>query len=68
MATLSDLQTFKGHSCVYWNARSLLPKLEEIDRIIDIDKPDIYETSQSWLNKGVDSNQLSLDRYQLYSR
>ena len=65
MIALKDLKQYKGHTSIYWNTRSLLPRLEEIDRIIHEASPEIIGISESWLNNNIDMAQICFDRYSM---
>ncbi len=63
MTQLQDLKNFKGHTLLFWNARSLMPRLEEIQRIIDLGNPEILCISETWLNSKIDDPQIAFDKY-----
>ncbi len=65
MTQLSDLKSFKGHTVIYWNTRSLLPRLEEVQRIMDTGSPELLGLSETWLNSSVDDEQVTFDGYNL---
>ncbi len=54
ISKLKDLYKCKGHTCIFWNSRSLLNKIEEIERIKIEAAPEIIGVSETWLNKMVD--------------
>ena len=66
MTNITDLKSHKGHTSIFWNSRSLYPKLEEIDRIIDDGNPDIIGITESWLNTSTTDNRISFDGYNLF--
>ena len=53
----------RGVSILYYNARSLLPKL---DVVYEATKPDIVCIVETWLDDRVSDSELSLDNYQLF--
>ena len=63
MTQLGDLKNFKGHTYVYWNSRSLVPRLEEVQRIIDLAAPEILGINETWLNDKIDDDEKSFDGY-----
>ena len=66
MTTLTDIETLKGHTCIFWNTRSLYPKLEEIERIVDDSNPHLTSITESWLNSSTSDNQISIDGYNIF--
>ena len=63
MAQLGDLKGYKGHTYVFWNARSLIPRMEEVQRIIDLAGPEIIGINETWLNKNIDDDEITFDGY-----
>ena len=63
MAQLDDLKQYKGHTFVFWNTRSLVPRLEEVQRIIDKAQPEIIGLTETWLNPNIDNPQVEFDKY-----
>ena len=63
MTQLQEISKFKGHTILFWNARSLIPRLEEVQRIIDMGNPEIVGITESWLNTRIDDDQISFDKY-----
>ena len=66
MTTLHDLKQLKGHTSIYWNVRSLLPRLEEIDRVIDLANPEFMGLTESWLTSATDDVQVCFDGYNIH--
>ena len=66
MTVISDLKSYKGHTSVYWNARSMFPKLEEIDRIMDLGRPDFLGINETWLNTSIPNDLIAFDNYNFY--
>ena len=66
MTCLSDITNAKGHSLMFWNVRSINPRLEEIDRIIDLGKPEFFGIVETWLNTSTNNNEVSFDKYLMY--
>ena len=56
----------RGVSILYYNARSLLPKLDELNVVCEATKPDIVCIVETWLDDRVSDSELSLDNYQLF--
>lgn len=48
------------------NARSLLPKIDELRLIADIKQPSVICITETWLNHTVESSLLHIPKYQLY--
>ena len=59
---LQDLSKCKGHTTIFWNARSVLSKIEEIDRLAIEAKPEFIGV-ETWINPTIDNAQLELDGY-----
>ena len=53
-------------SVLYYNARSILPKLDELHAAVLSQKPDLICIVETWLCEDVSDNELSLPDYQLY--
>jgi len=51
---------------VYYNARSLLPKLDELRAVSEATRPDIICIVETWLDNSVSDNELCLFDYQLF--
>ena len=62
---LSDLAKCKGHTTIFWNARSLLSKIEEIEWLAIEAKPEFIGVVESWLNQGIDDALIELDGYNI---
>ena len=66
MYTLTDIHALKGHTYLAWNIRSLLPKIEEIDRISLLGNPELIGICEIWLNDNVDTCQIDISGYNNY--
>ena len=66
MYTLPDVRALKGHTYLAWNIRSLLPKIEEIDRISLIGNPRLISICETWLNDNIDSCLIDISGYNNY--
>ena len=53
-------------SVLYYNARSILSKLDELHAAVLSQKPDLICIVETWLCEDVSDNELSLPDYQLY--
>ena len=56
----------KQLTVLYYNARSILPKLDELQANVLLQKPDIICTVETWLSDDVMDNELSLPDYQVH--
>ena len=52
-------------SVLYFNARSLLPKLDYLRVICNMNKPDCVCIVESWLNSDIQDNELQIDGYDI---
>ena len=66
ITNLEDLKTCKGHISVIWNARSLLPKIEEVERIVTQAEPSFIGITESWLNTSINSSLVMIDGYNIH--
>ena len=66
ISTLEDLAKCKGHTTVIWNARSVLNKIEEVDRIAILAKPSFIGITESWLNETIDNDLVNIDGYNIH--
>ncbi len=66
ISTLNDLTTCKGHISVIWNSRSLLNKIEEIDRIAIEASPSFIGITETWLNDTIDNSLIEIDGYNIH--
>ncbi len=60
---LEDIATCKGHTTIIWNARSLLPKIEEVERLVIKAKPDFIGITETWLKPIIDDELVQIDGY-----
>ena len=51
--------------CSILNARSLLPKLDELCVLNQLESPDIICIVESWLSSEIENNEITIDNYQL---
>ncbi len=62
---LQDLSKCKGHTTIFWNARSVLSKIEEIDRLAIEAKPEFIGVVETWLNSTIDDALIEIDGYNI---
>ena len=55
----------KHATIVYYNARSLIPKMDELKAVSDVTKPDIICIVETWLNNEITDVEVNLPYYQL---
>ena len=61
-----DIPTSKSLlSIIYFNARSLLPNIDELRAIAEADSPNILCVVESWLSNDISDNELAIDQYQI---
>ena len=53
---------------MYFNARSLLPKLDELMVFAEDSNPDVICITETWLSGEISDNELSIVGYLLYRR
>ena len=63
MTQLGDLKAFKGYTYLYLNARSLVPRMEEIQTIIDQASSEIIGINETWLTDRIDDSEIAFDGY-----
>ena len=51
---------------MYYNVRSLLPKLDELRIVCETEKPGIVCIVESWLDNSISDNEISIPTYQLF--
>ena len=51
---------------VYYNARSLLPKIDELRAITEIKSPNVICIVESWLSSDISDNELVIQDYQIF--
>lgn len=49
----------------YYNARSVLPKMEELRLVCATENPDIICIVESWLDSAIEDNELCIDGYNI---
>ena len=50
---------------IYYNARSLLPKLDELCAVTEAETPDIICIVETWLSIEISDNELAINSYQI---
>jgi len=50
---------------LYYNARSLLPKMDELRVLVDMQQPHIVSIVETWLSSEVSDNEIFLQGYQV---
>ena len=50
---------------VYYNARSLLPKLDELWAVAEATNPDVICIVESWLSHEILDDEIAIDNYQI---
>ncbi len=60
------MEASKQLTVLYYNARSILPKLDELRTSVLFQKPDIICIVETWLSEDVTDNELLLPDYQVY--
>lgn len=53
-------------SCVYFNARSIGNKIDELELLIETEHPDIIGISESWLNCDISEKELNFEGYSFF--
>ena len=52
----------------YYNARSLIPKFDELKIVSEIESPDIFCIEETWLSNTISDNEIVLPNYQCVRR
>ena len=65
MQNFTDTSTCVPFRVLYYNARSLLPKLDELCVLTQLESPDIICIVESWLSSEIENNEITIDNYQL---
>ena len=55
-------------SILYFNARSLVPKLDELSAVIEAHNPDIVSIVESWLCADISDSELHIPGYQIFRK
>jgi hypothetical protein len=50
------------------NARSLLPKIDELTALLSANDIDLVAITESWLNKDIDNSLLSISGFNLFRK
>ena len=53
---------------MYYNARSLLPKLEELKCKVVNESPDVICIVETWLSSEILDNEIAISDYQIFRR
>ena len=53
-------------SILYFNARSLIPKFDELCLLVETHQPDIVCIVETWLDHNISDNEIHLPGFQLY--
>ena len=53
-------------SILYFNARSLIPKFDELCLLVEIHQPDIVCIVETWLDHNISDNEIHIPGFQLY--
>lgn len=67
-STAAHADICKTLNIVYYNARSLLPKLDELRVMVEDSHPDVVCVTESWLCCEISNDELALPNYQLFRR
>ena len=54
--------------CLYFNARSIVNKLSELELCMDIEKPDILGITETWLTNSILDSELTFEGYTVLRR
>ena len=63
-----NMEQIHGVHTLYYNARSLLPKMDELRAVIEATKPDILCFVETWLDEDFADSELVLTNFQLFRR
>ena len=50
---------------LYYNARSIIPKMDELRALVDLQQPHIVSIVESWLSGEISDNEIHLQGYQV---
>ena len=53
---------------LYFNARSLIPKLDELCALVEIHNPDVISIVESWLCADIPDNEISIPGYHIFRK
>src|SRR3989442_3108930 len=59
----AHVEAIKNLSILYFNARSLKTKMEELEMLVKNKKPDVIAIVESWLNDDIYDSEISIDKY-----
>jgi ribonucleases P/MRP protein subunit RPP40 len=54
--------------CIYFNARSIINKLSELELLINSEQPDIIGITETWANENISDDELSFEGYSLFRK
>ena len=66
--TVASKQEFNKLKCIYFNARSIVNKLSELELCISEENPDILGLTESWLKEDILDSELSFKGYTLFRK
>ena len=52
--------------CVYFNARSIVNKIDELQLLLEAEHPDVIGISETWLKETILDNELNVNDYNIY--
>ena len=58
----------KELNCVYFNARSIVNKMSELELLITDEQPDILGISETWLNSSISESELNFEGYTVFRK
>ena len=63
-----DLSNYVANElkCVYFNARSIVNKIDELQLLIEAEHPDVIGISETWLKDNILNNELIVNDYNIY--
>ncbi len=66
ISELKNLSKCKVHTSLFWNCRSLLNKIEEIDRIKIEASSEIIGVCETWLTSQIDNQMVEIYGYNIF--
>ena len=64
--TPEDLSFNKGITFLYWNIRSIFPKMQEIVHVLNSSECELIIAGESWLNDNISTNMIAVDGYNIF--
>ena len=52
--------------CIYFNARSLVNKVSELEVLLSTESPEIVGVTETWLHNEIHDSEFSFDGYSLF--